>query len=145
MYKSKIHKILICGLPGAGKTTLARALAPKVGAVLFNADEVRLNINKDLGYSIEDREEQARRMSWLCDNVVKAGHMAIADFVCPTETTRRLFCSSITIWIDRIESGRFEDTNKLFSAPLLYDLRVTADYDLDYWISKAITVIGKFD
>ena len=64
------QKILIMGLPGTGKTTLARALAPKLDAVCFNADEVRANINKDLGFSFEDRLEQARRMGWLCDRVV---------------------------------------------------------------------------
>ncbi len=46
------RKILIMGLPGAGKTTLARELAPLLNAVLFNADEVRQNINRDLGYSV---------------------------------------------------------------------------------------------
>ena len=63
------HKILIMGLPGAGKTTLARALGPMLNAVVFNNDEVRKNINRDLGFTMEDRLEQARRMGWLCDVV----------------------------------------------------------------------------
>jgi adenylylsulfate kinase len=50
---SKSNKILIMGLPGAGKTALARALAPFLTAVQFNADEVRANINRDLGFSPE--------------------------------------------------------------------------------------------
>ncbi len=45
------RKILIMGLPGSGKTALATALAPRLNAVHFNADEVRQNINKDLGFS----------------------------------------------------------------------------------------------
>ena len=45
------RKILIMGLPGAGKTTLARELAPLLRAVLFNADEVRKTLNRDLGFS----------------------------------------------------------------------------------------------
>jgi len=40
-------KILIMGLPGAGKTALAKALAPRLNAAHYNADEVRANINKD--------------------------------------------------------------------------------------------------
>ncbi|HYL50189.1 MAG TPA: adenylyl-sulfate kinase, partial [Stellaceae bacterium] len=67
------RKILIMGLPGAGKTTLATALGPRLSAVHFNADEIRKNINRDLGFSAADRTEQARRMGWLCDQVVKAG------------------------------------------------------------------------
>jgi predicted ATPase len=42
------RKILIMGLPGAGKTTLAHALAPRLNAVHFNADEIRREINSDL-------------------------------------------------------------------------------------------------
>ena len=44
-------KILIMGLPGAGKTTLARHLAPRLNAVHYNADDVRANVNRDLGIS----------------------------------------------------------------------------------------------
>src|SRR5437763_12623394 len=58
------RKILIMGLPGAGKTTLASILAPRLNAVMFNADEIRANIHKDLGFSVEDRIEHARRMGW---------------------------------------------------------------------------------
>ena len=58
--QSMQHKILIMGLPGAGKTSLAKVLAPRLNAVHFNADEVRININKDLGFSEPDRIEHAR-------------------------------------------------------------------------------------
>ena len=73
--------IAVGGSPGTGKTTLAKELASLMNAVHWNADDVRNNINKDLGFSMEDRIEQARRMGWLCDNVNKAGYNAIADFV----------------------------------------------------------------
>jgi hypothetical protein len=126
-------KILIMGLPGAGKTTLARELAPRLRAPLFNADEVRANISRDLGFSIEDRIEHARRMGWLCDRVVEAGGTAIADFVCPTEATRRAFGATFIVWVDRIQAGRFTDTNKLFEAPLLFDVRVTAEGAVAEW------------
>jgi adenylylsulfate kinase-like enzyme len=88
-------KILIMGLPGAGKTALASALAPLLNAVVFNADAVRANLSRDLGFSHEDRVEHARRMGWMCDRVVEAGGTVIADFICPTPETRRVrrgFC-----------------------------------------------------
>jgi adenylylsulfate kinase len=110
-------KILIMGLPGSGKTTLARYLALKLKAVHFNADEVRSNINKDLGFSIEDRIEHARRMGWLCDQVTKADHWALADFVCPTKSTREAFGPAFVIWMNTINEGRFEDTNRMFEYP----------------------------
>lgn len=122
MYK----KILICGLPGAGKTTLARVLVPKLNAVHFNADEIRQNINKELGFSNEDRIEQARRMGWLCTQVVAAGHFAVSDFVCPTEETRNAFGPGFVIWINRINQSRFADTNRIFTPPLNHDIEIKA-------------------
>ena len=56
------RKILVMGLPGAGKTTLADVLAPLLNAVVFNADAVRANLSRDLGFSHQDRIEHARRM-----------------------------------------------------------------------------------
>lgn len=132
------RKILVMGLPGAGKTTLARALAPKLNAVHFNADAVRANICCDLGFSLEDRIEQARRMGWLCDQVVAAGHVAIADFVCPTPQTRRAFGEAFVIWVDRIKESRFEDTNRLFQPPADYALRVTGEGPPELWASRIV-------
>jgi adenylylsulfate kinase-like enzyme len=68
---------------------LARALAPQLNAVHFNADDVRANINRELGFSEADQIEQARRMGWLCDQVVKVGCFAIADFICRTRPLAR--------------------------------------------------------
>ena len=140
------RKILIMGLPGAGKTTLARVLAPRLGAVLFDADDVRANINRDLGFSIEDRIEQARRMGWLCDRVVEAGGFAIADFICPTAETRAAFGPAFTVWVDRISEGRFEDTNRLFQPPAGVDVRVTAEGAPEYWAEQiAAKLVPTFD
>jgi adenylylsulfate kinase len=132
-------KILIMGLPGSGKTTLARALAYKLKAVHWNADAVRANINSHLGFSEADRIEQARRMGWLCDQVTASGHVAIGEFVCPTPATRKAFGNAdCTIWLDTIKQGRFEDTNRMFVPPELNpaDYRVDTQ-DAEFW-SKVI-------
>jgi len=135
------RKILVMGLPGAGKTTLANALAPLLNAVVFNADAVRANLSRDLGFSHDDRVEHARRMGWMCDRVVEAGGTVIADFICPTPDTRAAFGDAFTIWLDRIETGRFEDTNRMFVPPDHINLRVTADGTPQYWAERALTLL----
>lgn len=135
------HKLLVMGLPGSGKTTLVRRLVPLLRAVHFNADNVRQNLNRDLGYSLDDRIEQARRMGWLCDQVTKAGVFAIADFVCPTPETRAAFDArgqAFTIWVDRIEKSRYEDTNRMFIAPDRFDVRVAREGRPDYWADMIV-------
>ena len=139
------RKILIMGLPGAGKTTLARALAPRLKAVLFNADEVRANISRDLGFSMPDRIEQARRMGWLCDRVVEAGGTAIADFVCPTPETRAAFGPAFTVFVDRLKAGRFADTNRLFVPPANFDVRVTPEHAPEFWADAIAQSLSSID
>ena len=65
------------------------------------------------------REEyvQAQRMRHLADGVVRAGGIAVADFVCPTEQARKEFDADYVVWMDTIKAGKYEDTNKMFEAP----------------------------
>jgi cytidyltransferase-like protein len=132
------RKIVVMGLPGSGKTALATALAPLLNAVVFNADAVRANLSRDLGFSHEDRIEHARRMGWMSDRVIEAGGTVIADFICPTPETRAAFGNAFVIWVDRIQAGRFEDTNRIFVAPEQFDLRVTANGSPQYWAEQAL-------
>jgi hypothetical protein len=135
--------ILIMGLPGAGKTTLARALAPHLRAVHFNNDDVRQNINRDLGFSFEDRVEQARRMRWMCDRVLEAGHAAIADFVCPLQATRAAFGDCFLVWVDRIQHSRYPDTDRIFEPPVRWGVRVTPQGDVDHWVRETLAAYPK--
>lgn len=139
MQQSNSMKILIMGLPGSGKTTLATELALQLHAVHFNADEIRREINKDLGFSVEDRLEQARRMGVLCDIASRHGSHVIADFVCPTPEAREIFNADFLIWVDRIKESRYEDTNKLFVPPEKYNYRVTNQFDYPAWHAEKIT------
>lgn len=109
-------KILIFGLPGSGKTTLAKPFAELIGGVHVNADAVREKYD-DWDFSPEGRMRQAQRMRHLSDGVVMAGKIAVTDFICPTEEARQAFDPDYTVWMDTIKTGRFEDTNKIFQAP----------------------------
>ena len=138
--------IQIIGLPGAGKTELAKALKEKINAIHFNADEVRAGLNNDLGFTAEDRIEQARRMGELSRLVSKQGFPVIADFVCPTNETRRAFgFADVIVWVDRIEQGRFEDTNKMWENPEYCDIRIKNNMTIDEEVNLIIDACGLFD
>lgn len=103
------------GLPGSGKTTLAEILSEKFDDCMWlNADKVRKQFN-DWDFSIEGRIRQAERMKNLADNTECS--LVICDFVAPLKRMRDIFDADFTIWLNTIESGRFEDTNALFEPP----------------------------
>jgi len=136
------RKILIMGLPGSGKTTLAEVLVRKLNAAWFNADAVRQDIYSELGFSPEDRLAHATRMGKLCDWAKMGGSYVIADFVCPTNETREAFAADFTIWVDRIQEGRYEDTNKMFQKPEQYDIKLKEGTP-DEWCEQVVEKLNE--
>jgi adenylylsulfate kinase len=126
--------ILIMGLPGAGKTTLANELAPMINAKRINADEVRRSAN-DWDFSEEGRKRQSIRMAKLALKIKSEGNYAVADFICPTTEARSLFPADYIIWVDTIKQGRFEDTNQMFVKPEKFDFHVTTQ-NAKVWAPK---------
>ena len=123
------------GLPGSGKTYFATQLKKELESIIgvtvdwFNADDIRKQFN-DWDFSHEGRIRQSHRMHDLaessdCDYV-------ICDFVAPLVEMRNNFKADWTIWIDTIEKGRFEDTNKVFIAPTVYDFRIN-EQKAEFW------------
>ena len=129
------------GLPGAGKTTLAIELAPKLNAKRLNADEVRKAAN-DWDFSVEGRKRQAKRMAEMALKLKKEGNYVVADFVCPTPEARNLFPADYIVWVDTIKKGRFEDTNQMFIKPEKFDFHVTSQ-NAKEWSEKILTDLNK--
>ena len=150
-------RILIMGLPGAGKTYLAQTLKRyletngdlmkinpgrvmnyegipgpdfmNVAVTWFNADDIRKKYN-DWDFSKEGRIRQSLRMLQFA--LEARGEFVICDFVAPLVEMRNNFKADWTIWVDTIDKGRYEDTNKAFTPPEQYDFRVT-EQDADKW------------
>ncbi len=117
-------KILIMGLPGSGKSTFAEPISKALFATRISANQVREKYD-DWDFSTEGRIRQSHRMKHLSDGVVMAGRVAIADFICPTEETRREFDADFTIWMSTIDVGKYEDTNNIFTKPKDYDIKIS--------------------
>ena len=133
--------ILVMGLPGAGKTTLANELAPYLNAKRLNADEVRANAN-DWDFSAEGRVRQAKRMAEAALKIKNEANYVIADFIAPTPEARSMFPADFVVWLDTIKEGRFEDTNQMFIKPKNFDYHVTTK-DAKKWAPKILEEIKK--
>jgi adenylylsulfate kinase len=152
------QRILIMGLPGAGKTYFAERLKKflehngdifkvnpdrlvnyegipdhttmKVSVDWFNADDVRKRFN-DWDFSKEGRIRQSLRMFEFAMKC--SGEFVICDFVAPLPEMRHNFKADWTIWMDTIDAGRYEDTNRAFVAPDVYDFRIT-EQNAERWV-----------
>jgi hypothetical protein len=137
-----MEKILVMGLPGSGKTTFSKALkeylenssdyfkvepnsfiGKNATVKWFNADDVRKKYN-DWDFSSNGRIRQSHRMFELA-SANDDKDFVICDFVAPLTEMRNNFKADWVVWMDTIDSGRFEDTNKMFVPPEVYDFRIT--------------------
>ena len=119
-------------MPGSGKSTLAKALTERLDGAWVNADTVREEYN-DWDFSPDGRARQAARMKQISNDYVDMGRIAIADFVCPTQSLRDFFDADYVIWMDTIKESIYEDTNAVFQ-------EVVADCIVTSFVSKEMMV-----
>jgi adenylylsulfate kinase len=96
--KQNGHKSFILwftGLSGSGKSTLAHALEEQLHQMgcrtfVFDGDNVRHGLNKDLGFSSKDRQENIRRIGEMCKLFMEAGVIALTAFISPFKEDREI-------------------------------------------------------
>ena len=134
---AKITRILIMGLPGSGKTTLARKVVKSINADWLNADQVRGKF-KDWDFSKNGIITQVKRMRELANKSKKK--FVLADFICPIEEQFKIFKPHYVVWMDTIKKSRYKKINKIFKEPKKYNLRVTTKHS-NFWKIPIIKII----
>jgi bifunctional enzyme CysN/CysC len=92
-YRHNGAVIWLTGLPASGKSTLARALERRLfgkggSPILLDGDTLRAGLNRDLGFSAEDRAENIRRLAEVATHLARNGHIAIVAAVSPSTEDR---------------------------------------------------------
>jgi len=91
----KACTIWMSGLSGSGKSTIANSLEFYLNSIgkhtyILDGDNTRLGLNKGLGFSEEDRNENLRRVAEVCKILNDAGIITICSFISPLEKNRKL-------------------------------------------------------
>ena len=94
-FKQKGISIWFSGLSGSGKSTLSKLLEKKLfdlgyKTVLLDGDNTRMHLNRDLGFSLEDRSENIRRIAEVSKLLNDSGIITLSCFISPTEEIRDL-------------------------------------------------------
>ena len=121
-FAQQLKKYLEDYISPVNENSLTPFTDAKITVAWLNADEVRRHYN-DWDFSREGRIRQSNRMRELADEANT--DYCLVDFVAPLVEMRNNFKADWCIWIDTIEKGRFEDTNKIFVPPDVYDFRIT--------------------
>ena len=138
--------IQIIGQAGSGKTALAIELADRINGIHINADKVRIDLNQDLGFALEDRIENARRLGALARLLDELGQTVVVDFICPTKETRDAFgVPDYLVWVNRIKEGRFVDTNKMWEDPTYFDVEIPKGMSVSEEAELVIFHCGLYD
>ena len=112
-----VKKLLVCGLPGAGKTWLTRELVSILDCTWLNNDMIREGPHAEIGWSEADRIEHAHRVGQWADILIADGRHCIIDMIAPTDDCRKALDPDYTVFLDTVSTSNYPDTNALWEPP----------------------------
>ena len=122
------HRVIwLTGQSGAGKTTLAKALRPKLQAIVLDGDEMRTSISEGLGFSKEDREEHNLRVARLA-RALSHQTPVIVSVIAPFASTRRKLDDILKpTWVYVKRSSLLAEKDKPYEEPTNAHIVVDSD------------------
>jgi len=142
MRPPKGFTVWLTGLPSAGKTTLAKLLVSELqerghGVELMDGDIVRQHLCKGLGFSKEDRDENIRRIGFVCGLLTKHGGVAVAAAISPyravRDAVRELIGNFVEVYVKAsVETCIQRDVKGLYKKALAGEIRGFTGIDDPY-------------
>ncbi|MGH8246511.1 MAG: adenylyl-sulfate kinase [Gammaproteobacteria bacterium] len=141
--KSKGFTLWFTGLPCSGKSTIAELLKPELErrgrtVDILDGDVVRTHLTKGLGFSKEDRDENIRRIGFVCMLISRHGGIAIAAAISPyrgiRDEVRRTIENFVEIYVDTpLELCKQRDVKGMYKKALAGEIEdftgVSAPYE----------------
>ena len=164
--------IWFTGLSGSGKSTICNSLEQllntnKVNTFTLDGDSVRNGLNKDLGFSDQDRSENIRRVAEVSKILINAGNVVLASFISPFQKDRDIVKdvvgennyievfvnTSLETCIKRDPKGLYKKTksgliksmtgiDSKYEIPNSYDIEISESNTLDYTVKLLYRLIS---
>jgi len=151
----KPRLIWFTGLSGSGKSTIANALEVKLyqlnyHTMLLDGDNIRFGLNRDLGFSDEDRVENIRRISEVAKLFIESGTIVITAFISPFQSEREYAKSIlqddefVEVFVDTpIEICQLRDPKGLYKKALNGEIKNFTGIDSPYEVPQNPDIIIK--
>lgn len=127
LISDKHYRILVMGLPGSFRTSVANKLAERIGvATVLRSSEQRA-LAKDVDYTVDGQMRHCYRMLGLIRQA--SAPVTIVDMVCPLPKMRQILNCDIVVWVNDKQQSQYDQLNEMYVPPVFYDVECHDDSD----------------